>query len=436
MRARWRNWRSASRSALVGGRAPGHWQRQLARRVSRWAPLRNAESNFAALLTPPFALREGPLEGAQLGPLTAIAARQTEASPAPPSPRRLDLAPKTPRQQPGDLLPALQPQPAARAPEREKPPPSAMRRAWAAAWARQESAPPAFHPADAKSARLPPETERGAAAAPRLPSLPPTHIPAETLKPLLQRLAGATAHSLPELPSRASPRPGDVIMPPPLPPNAAQRTWLAALEQRLKRALHAQEAIPSGAVAPPPIANLAPPERHLAPWALPFLDDGIPEALLWQLAEREIASSPESGVMASPPAGKASSPAIEAEIAAAKALASAPPEMGAGLAPPSSRWLETAAIPKTMPAPTAPAAAQPAAAQPSAPQPLAPAPPSLPPLAPAQQREALAFPAGAITVLQGARQESALTEPEDLGALAEKIRRILEEEARRHGIDV
>lgn len=211
-------------------------------------------------------------------------------------------------------------------------------------------------------------------------------------------------------------------MPPPPPPNTAQRAWLAALEQRLKRALHAQGAIPSGAAAPPPIANLTPPERHLAPWALPFLDDGISEALLWQLAEREIAPSSDSGVMASPPAGRGSEIPIEAEITAAKAPASAPPQMGAGSAP-SSRWLETVAIPKTMPTPTAL-------------QPLAPAPPSLPPLAPAQQREALAFPAGAITMLQGARQENALTEPEDLGALAEKIRRILEEEARRHGIDV
>lgn len=428
MRQRWRNWRNASRNALRGGRAPASWQRQLARRVSDWALLRHAGRRFAALLAAPLALREGPLEGAQLGALTAMAARQTETAPATLHPRRLDPPPKTPRPRPGDLLPTSPPQPSARAPERQKPPLSPTQRAWAAAGAQQKSTPADSNPTDIPSARLPPETERGTATTPRLPSLPPAHIPTERLTPLLQQLAGAVpsraanaeAHRPPGLPPHRN-----AASAPPL-PAAAQRTWLAALSARLHRALHNPVALPTVPHAPQLPAEIAPPETSRAPWELPLLESCLPEGLLWQLAKPE-------GI---PPAARSAAPTSPDEAArrdaglsemAAAASPAAPTADITAKTPLHGPTLAETALRATIPPPLVEHATS---------LPLAPAPPTLPPLIPAQSREERAFPVSTLTILQAVPHETASTEPEDLEALADRIQRILAEEARRHGIDV
>jgi hypothetical protein len=59
---------------------------------------------------------------------------------------------------------------------------------------------------------------------------------------------------------------------------------------------------------------------------------------------------------------------------------------------------------------------------------------SLPPLAPPQTTTTRALPLASETARRGARDEAAA--PEDLDALAAKIKLILDEQARRHGIDV
>ncbi|MGH9940552.1 MAG: hypothetical protein ACREAM_30280, partial [Blastocatellia bacterium] len=68
------------------------------------------------------------------------------------------------------------------------------------------------------------------------------------------------------------------------------------------------------------------------------------------------------------------------------------------------------------------------------------APPSLTPALPAllpSQLPGVASPKVATAVSRnGARREEAEGKPDDLGELAEKIQRILNEEARRHGISV
>ena len=62
--------------------------------------------------------------------------------------------------------------------------------------------------------------------------------------------------------------------------------------------------------------------------------------------------------------------------------------------------------------------------------------PTLPPLHPVQRNEASLIPAAAFTAERSARREAEETAPDDLEELARKLRWILEEEARRHGIDV
>jgi len=62
--------------------------------------------------------------------------------------------------------------------------------------------------------------------------------------------------------------------------------------------------------------------------------------------------------------------------------------------------------------------------------------PSLPPLIPPQVVNGPAPPVATTTARQGARQEEATAADDNLDVLAAKIKRILDEEARRHGIDV
>ncbi len=61
---------------------------------------------------------------------------------------------------------------------------------------------------------------------------------------------------------------------------------------------------------------------------------------------------------------------------------------------------------------------------------------SFPALSPPQKPYDPTLPAAAATLQYGTRREVAETAPEDLEALASRIKRILDEEARRHGIDV
>lgn len=61
---------------------------------------------------------------------------------------------------------------------------------------------------------------------------------------------------------------------------------------------------------------------------------------------------------------------------------------------------------------------------------------TLPSLRPVQWSSVELTPAAAFTAERSARREAADTEPDDLDELALKLRRILEEEARRHGIEV
>jgi hypothetical protein len=62
--------------------------------------------------------------------------------------------------------------------------------------------------------------------------------------------------------------------------------------------------------------------------------------------------------------------------------------------------------------------------------------PSLLPLFPPQTPGELIAPAAASAARQGAKQDEAAARGEDLSMLAAQIKRILDEEARRHGIDV
>ncbi len=62
--------------------------------------------------------------------------------------------------------------------------------------------------------------------------------------------------------------------------------------------------------------------------------------------------------------------------------------------------------------------------------------PSLPPLRPPQAPGVTALPVVAATAYQGARQEQSIAQEKDLDLLAAQIKRIIDDEARRHGIDV
>ncbi|MGI8426038.1 MAG: hypothetical protein ACR2M4_05465 [Actinomycetota bacterium] len=61
--------------------------------------------------------------------------------------------------------------------------------------------------------------------------------------------------------------------------------------------------------------------------------------------------------------------------------------------------------------------------------------PSLPDLLPPQRAGAQPLPVAAGTARRGAREEAAMN-MDDLDTLAGKIKHILDEQARRHGIDV
>lgn len=62
--------------------------------------------------------------------------------------------------------------------------------------------------------------------------------------------------------------------------------------------------------------------------------------------------------------------------------------------------------------------------------------PSLPPLRPPRASETAPLPVAAATAHQGARQEEVMAQEKDLSLLAAQLKRILNDEARRHGIDV
>ncbi len=62
--------------------------------------------------------------------------------------------------------------------------------------------------------------------------------------------------------------------------------------------------------------------------------------------------------------------------------------------------------------------------------------PSLPPLRPPRASEAAALPVAAATARQGAGQEEVIAQEQDLSLLEAQLKRILDDEARRHGIDV
>jgi hypothetical protein len=62
--------------------------------------------------------------------------------------------------------------------------------------------------------------------------------------------------------------------------------------------------------------------------------------------------------------------------------------------------------------------------------------PTLPSLRPVQWPSVELIPAAAFTAERSARREEVEAGPDDLDELSRKLRRILEEEARRHGIEV
>lgn len=62
--------------------------------------------------------------------------------------------------------------------------------------------------------------------------------------------------------------------------------------------------------------------------------------------------------------------------------------------------------------------------------------PSLPPLRPPEASGVTALPVAAAAAQQGARQDEFIAQERDLGLLAAQIKRIIDDEARRHGIDV
>jgi hypothetical protein len=435
---------------LAGGRAVAWWQREVVPSAARLAGLRRACAWADALSDVRPRLREGPLLGPSLAALTALSGGSSE--------------PQTE---------AIQPQQRwATRPER----PRALKRDREAAPADSQAATPA-QSSPSKARRT---TERAAQVPGERPSPHPVPAPFE-LEPTASRatlshLAGETASGegrshisnqrsrttrapRSDVSSSVSQRargkqagrsasvdrsgadPAPRYAPASVSRAASDRQgWLSDLSERAARALRRNWADRlsgySRSDSPVSVEVTSP----AAPWATPLDGPPAPAGLLARLIGASAANAGGSG-------GETQRPSITWPSQGPPASR----QTGERSAP-SHRWARPTDVPgadddstsreeqiELVSWPTAYAGPRGQLAAPTADDVYPFAPPtaasSLLPLFSQQMAERPPFPAAAAIVRQDTRQEGAAAE-EDLGALAARIKRILDEEARRHGIDV
>lgn len=267
---------------------------------------------------------------------------------------------------------------------------------------------------------------------------------------LLERLAGTGARR-PRVPlhkaadhPRSAPTPAGAPSHPtrrPLPPVAAggHDPWGRRASARLNVPAAARP-LPAASTAAPPAGGAVRPEALEAQWRRPLSGETFPLDRLEALAREPQPAPAVESRRGHEPVSQAGLPS-PAERAIEAALSQAAPSgNGRDRRPPAE-----AQPAGRSPAETAAEAAAPAALPHDPGESLAgPSPrfappqaaPTLPDLRPAQRPSANLTPAAAFAAERSARREALDTEPDDLDALARKLRRILEEEARRHGIDV
>lgn len=410
---------------LAGGRAPTWWERTMVHRTAWLNGLRRDCAWIETLSAMRVRLRDGPLLGSGLAALTAQGPRPGEPlpqvaqpgrAPGPTHPRVREPAQPSPPRSPGEARPA------------DQMPGKAPSRRSALPPLQQE--PTASHAALARLAGgAVPDVERSSAF----------HQQAgETLEP------GTSAS--PQISQEA----GD------------HRDWLHQVAQRVTHSLRQDgpDRSPGRASLDPPEAGEGPPVAEL--WAKPL--DGLPASadLLTRLAGAPVADADRPGREASRwevgrPAASSDWLARPAGVPGADNDGSAykaPIEPLSGRAPviPPRNQLTTQTTKDHYLWQTgelAPTEGTPAAAIPPSTSrrediggglasPTRIAPPKaaslLPPLLPPQVASGPPSPVTAAIVQQDGRQEEATEE--DLSALAAKVKRILDEEARRHGIDV
>ncbi len=382
------------RSTLAAGRAPICWRRNLARKAGRLENLRRMCAWVRPLVATRPALRDKPLFGHCLAQLTEQATRPPDAKSETTRPRPSPFSHDDSRDRERNAVRADgHPGAPAKGSVDRPPEPLAEKRA-------------------RRRAPLPPDLNRRAA---------PT---------LLKRLAGSTAWAMDKHLAgykaggkAPGPKPGVSPGAPRTP--VSVRHWQQTLVGRLKRVLRrdgidgtASPADPwtsrlIGQTAPAdwlarlarmPVADGGASERSVQPQSTPQHSPGT------RSADRTVSDVARAGHGQATPTVAVEGDAARALIAGGE-VASQTPLLAAG----GVDDIESGSRPSARIAPPAVA-------------------PVLPELLPGVVGEPVPAVAAAI-VRHGARRESAASE-DDLGVLASRIKRILDEEARRHGIDV
>lgn len=430
--------------ALAGGQGPAGWEREMARRTTRLDGLRRACAWGEQMVAVRPRLRDEPLLGHWLEALTARVARPTEPRPEEPPSRGY---------QPARPQPALGLEQGAFADEK---------RVAAPLW-------------PVPSPGLLDEKGRPQAPGARPTSRPapdPAQLEARASRSLLSRLAGGTAQTpgAPQTrgrPGKGPARPKSAAVLTASQDSSALHRWLDDVARRVERSLLrpppttplAPGATPSTWSIPPDSArgwarsaHDRPPFRGEVPslpeqWAKRLDGQPAPANLLARLSGLPQAGGHSSG-RASQPA-RTRSPELSAPVPARGERSwqieegRAPVDLWGRLAsagdgghigrhlPPGSasrRTHERGAGDSR-----GEGVDEVAASARVAPPRVA---PSLAPLLPSQRVEMPSPPIATAIVRQGARQEESLPAEDDLSELAAKVKRILDEEARRHGIDV
>jgi hypothetical protein len=447
--------------ALAGGQAPVLWQRDLGRATARLEALRRASAWLTTLAAVRPRLQDDPLLGRRLAELTNRVAQPTGSRPETDRIRR-------PR-------PAWSERPPARGPsippeDKASPAPSQSGIPKAsAATARQSSQAPGEQPS-------------------RRWALPPLRLEAQASRAFLGPLAGEAASAtgpdrFRDRQTRGLPQPRTRVSPPVAHDRAAQRNWLRGLARRVERSL-----LQNGPYLHLRSQPASPEQPELArgpsltdPWAAPLGGQPASADLLARLAGTSVSDSYGSGRTAQPQqASHRPSLRRSTERPFAAAAGETQPWSRTGLAPsddlvqwpgasvpvgdshgfgradqpqaasqqPSfSRSVQQSIAAAAGATPTEDTPGDVLATEASAKKrdgggfapPAGIAPPrmgaSLPPLLAPQSVHEPPPTIATDAIRRGGRQEAAMAE-DDLSMLAAKIKRILEEEARRYGIDV
>ncbi len=437
---------------LVDGRAPACWQRNLARSTARLDALRRACTWLEAPVAVRIRLRDEPLLGHCLAALTGQAARPAEPQPETSRPRRFRSArPEHATKRQRSMAPG---------------------RNWGAI---------ASQSGDLKkpvTAKPPPQASDKQPSRRRAPA--PLQLELETNRALLNRLAGETVLAAdPNRPRRQRPReplaPKARVSPSTSQESAARQDWLRDLARRAERSLR-QDGLDPGPM-PWRVSG-----RQLEPGLIPSLADqwavslkgrSASAALLAHLANLPVGLRNSSGHETQPwtasshaPGARSPGQAVMPGAEAARPWTASPhipgdrspgqavtPGVGAGqprAVPdhfPVSRSLERSLTPAggqdlagsglTGGATVGGSRTENAGVEPAPTARIAPprVRPSLPPLLTPQLANEPPLTMATATVRQEARQETTAA-GEDLNLLADRIKRILDEEARRHGINV